>query len=105
MKASELRIGNFINSPNGQIIVSGIETDFDDLTGGENSVNDFPLSKLQPIPITEEWLEKLGFKQYGMNEFEHIDNGLYIECSYDLRYVHQLQNIFFALTNTELIIR
>lgn len=54
------------------------------------------------IPLTEEWLNKLGVKQIAMNKFKHISSGLDLECSYELKYVHQLQNLYFALTGKEL---
>jgi hypothetical protein len=70
----------------------------------------------EPIPLTEEWLLKLGFKNEHNPIYFSID-GFYIEykndefttevgeCSYlVLEYVHQLQNLYFALTGEELVI-
>lgn len=77
---------------------------------------------LEPIPLTEEWLLKFGFEiTYSSNfriKFDHSCNyvgydyshnsdksmegfrfyGHYIKCEY----VHQLQNLFHALTGEEL---
>ena len=77
------------------------------------SVND-----LIPIPLTEEWLIKFGFKKtwFGYEnistgiEIEPLKNGDYTICinaneyhvGESFKYVHQLQNIYFALTNKEL---
>lgn len=85
---------------------------------------------IQPIPLTEEWLLKFGFEKTdrdreGLGEFTFIykkEYGiLFYENKYslytyqtcgcydsqslttpDIKYVHQLQNLFFALTGEEL---
>lgn len=75
---------------------------------------------IEPIPITEEWLLKLGFEKDGYN----VDKTFYFEKdvirinNYEgyfldnpneivgkrlfIKYVHQLQNLYFALTQNEL---
>lgn len=122
--ARELRIGNIVEpitmSP---IMVTGI-TQQKTLDGiftlifvdyGES----FLQEHLNPIPLTEEWLIKFGFEcfqegWYGINpyalQFEFTWNiydgiirwkGSAVKCNY----VHQLQNLYFALTGTELTIQ
>jgi hypothetical protein len=82
-------------------------------------------SKIKPIPITKEWLLKFGFSKYdqmGDNyffAFEKDDNfefnlflnfnklkvsfyGLNWERAFKIDSVHQLQNLYFALTGQEL---
>ena len=72
---------------------------------------------LSPIPLTEEWLLKFGFEKT-TNEYYDKNNGLviwidgqFINIEWKDRflisytYVHQLQNLYFALTNTELEIK
>lgn len=78
------------------------------------------------IPLTEEWLVKLGFKEcdydlekgYIKYNRQTSDYGCeykasnfwivptsdddYYRIPVDIKYVHQLQNLFFALTGTEL---
>lgn len=94
--------------------------------------------KVSPIPLTEEFLERLGFKKIGdwkkvylnyysaefyLNEDEQpvvgLINGRYYyilsihetytggldDTSIELEYIHQLQNIYFALKGTELTIK
>ena len=77
------------------------------------SVND-----LISISLTEEWLIKFGFEKtwFGYEnistgiEIEPLKNGDYTICinaneyhvGENFKYVHQLQNIHFALTNKEL---
>lgn len=78
-------------------------------------------SLFSPIPLTEEWLVKFGFKK-DSNPFaggvfdspimgNHIDynSGIFTYRNYstsliDILYTHQLQNLFFALTGSELTI-
>lgn len=67
-----------------------------------------------PIPISEDWLSQLGF----VLEFNYYDKGIlsyskvYKIFYYDgemletnVQYVHQLQNLYFALTGSELTIK
>jgi hypothetical protein len=82
----------------------------------ENSDGNYaiPSDKLKPIPLTEEWLLKFGFDKI---DFQFIKNGiklfpirdLYYRGNFpiksDIKYVHQLQNLFFALTGEELTIK
>ena len=74
---------------------------------------------IKPIPLTEDWILKFGFNKYG--EWFIINNMFapYINISikhnkttigdneeYDIemiKYVHDLQNLYFALTRKELI--
>lgn len=83
----------------------------------------------QPIPLTEEWLVKFGFEKDETNlkmfnkksttslvEYYFIldgyNFGLYnelmqseIHIDLEVKYVHQLQNLYFALTGDELTIK
>jgi hypothetical protein len=87
------------------------------------------ISNYEPMPITEEWLLKFGFTYNGWNydlgrftfhaqgkdengsfyntEFYITRNSAktLLLLSYQIEYVHQLQNIYFALTGEELTIR
>lgn len=104
MKANEFRIGNYVflkSKSKIYQILSGQEID----TGTDSE--DF-----DPIPLTEEWLVKFGFKNKEKGNFsfnENMDlrifgdeadyNGIWVSR---IQYVHQLQNLFFALTGEEL---
>jgi len=78
--------------------------------------------RLEPLPLTEEWLLRFGFKddepfsiltlnksvsmeyyQYRRTEskFTLVNNGHVFELPH-IQYVHQLQNLYFALTGQEL---
>jgi len=70
------------------------------------------LINVQPIPLTEEWLLKFGFDDlgtygYGRGNF-HIclhENEFYFSINNRkvfIKHVHQLQNLYFALTGEEL---
>ncbi len=128
MKANELRIGNLMLLFSNRVCeVIKIEGESFTVKADEiSNVSVFPnmSNGIEPIPLTEEWLIKFGFvctisnkdsgyKQYGLNK-KGFDIMFSIECNYnpecfvenigiDILYVHQLQNLYFALTNTELI--
>lgn len=121
MKASELRIGNYIKRPNGARYNGEIKQ-VSELTIVAIKSNDV---ELLPIPLTEEWLLKFGFEKfiyppmptafqeivsYSLNGLEYSTAnsscfrwyGGY--CIENIKYVHQLQNLYFALTGKELIL-
>ena len=117
MQASELRIGNYVSNQTGELR--------DILIGKPHKflIGDFVWADgYVPIPLTKEWLLKFGFEKrdktedgiiYGIlnftliygrtydNDFCYFLNGYHNDCH--LKYVHQLQNLYFALTGTELI--
>lgn len=126
MEIKELRFGNIINLINiGQCSIVALER-FDNnvLPVVCNEKREFKVNQniIEPIPLTEEWLLKFGFskkenKEYWFKEdsmirFALLDNVLHCSIGDDeygilynrLKYVHQLQNLFFALTNKELTI-
>ena len=111
MKATELRIGNLICNKEGTIVYVNTTHLTLLLYGIEN---EFKL-----IPLTEEWLLKFGFEKsmswtyvielkgnlklvYYLGEKGwSIGFKSYSDFS-NLEYVHQLQNLYFALTGEEL---
>lgn len=139
MKANELRIGNLlevgINDKLESIysIVQEVNERIILIKDG-NILRNMPLYVLKPIPLTEEWLFKFGFKQSDNDLFELIvvnneeiqydiwfrtESGLYANIEsfqvvteeqtnlpfLHIKNVHQLQNLYFALTNEELTIK
>ena len=121
MKVFELRIGNWIEGVDGICQITEI------LKNGVNVTNpdDTPphyFDWIEPIPLTEEWLLKFGFENKGrilssdvisyVNKFgaevrhyteyrffiPELRTGIWIQ------YIHQLQNLYFALTGEELTI-
>jgi len=110
MKATELRIGNYYATDGGldlpqntSIVESNVFMNWE--------VNG---CWAKPIPLTEEWLVKFGFENNSMNldeeGFLHLDISfiggvnVYInDMEYShINHVHQLQNLYFALTGEEI---
>jgi hypothetical protein len=122
MNASELRVGNYV-------MHEPTIDDWEEIRIKVGTIIQCEISpdSFEPILLTEEWLLKFGFeekhgvfKKY-MNEqiiAIGLDGsfGLYNDKSrwrigssfsndYRLKYVHQLQNLYFALTGEELTIK
>ncbi len=116
MKANDLRIGNWYNmSTKGDDNIHQI-TGKDIWEFESDPIDDI----YYPIPITEEWLLKFGFKKcsndtdfetkylYQINDNFILLNEprgyFYIDaCNNEVKHVHQLQNLYFALVGEELI--
>jgi hypothetical protein len=125
MKASELRIGNYVKFDNHEdeyYKVSGC-----DISELSDELIDLNAS---PIQLTEEWLLMFGFirhhydyandviyiKNIADNEIDNAEfewgvypnelgSGIQIKNRKSLKYVHQLQNLYFALTGKELVVK
>ena len=128
MTAAELRIGNsvFFNKNHNEIgNITSIETFLTDQfkVGFYNRIDiKYYCDEIKPIPITEEWLLKFGFEKHHSDYYNKIimikeDGEIKIFPSFDvnlssaisislfIKYVHQLQNLYFALTGHELTIK
>ena len=125
MKASELRIGNIVewwSDGNRKMWMEVSPPGINSLSKGRVDY--------RPIPLTEEWLLKFGWNKVNIGagdiEFELTrssgifkfgysssslykyyvrDGGSYHFIAGDLHYVHTFQNLYFALTGEELIIK
>ena len=119
MKASELRIGNYLALPTrGEDVVIVEEIFADDFIVCDVTSNEWPITDYAPIPITEEWLFNLGFvcewdeyegetREWHKGCIVFVNSDHYkIHSSWvfepEIKYVHQLQNLYFALTGEEL---
>ena len=122
MKAKKFRIGNLAkdNLTNETLICCGLNCDTDgkniQITFAVMDRSKYPLPngwKAEEIKITNEWLKKLGFEHdLDSNTFSLKPITLYKQdgifwCdilwdSIDVKSVDELQNLFFALTRTEL---
>jgi hypothetical protein len=116
MKASELRIGNLVGSIGIEYLVWKIDG-LGNIQGIDNGTT-FNLDKTTyPIKITEEFLKQFGFNQLNGSYWERngvgfivgyaVDGSMVVGNSFGARhchyyYVHQLQNLYFALTGEEL---
>lgn len=120
--ANELRLGNYLKTNQSelppkvmvtQVYMDGFTVDYH-----------YPGSWCEPIPLTPEILEKAGFENFYNSDFtkkwEHKQN-CFLEVSFinggvrsfrfggthlrHIDYLHQLQNLYFYLTGTELNIQ
>lgn len=109
MDARELRIGNaiwFDRKEKVKWVNSRVIADI------ESQNNECLYS---PITLTEEWLVNFGFKVDGKNYYTgllQVERDLtyfnvWVNASFTktIKYVHQLQNMYFVLTGQELTIK
>ena len=126
MKATELRIGNLLYYLNLVIFVCEIDKRLLSFDSGIK-LQCGRLDEFKPIPLTEEWLLKFGFnrrdayfgfcrKKYNQEgRWKYLilnrRSGIFYAYRYGygnfckLQYVHQLQNLYFSLTNEDLTIK
>jgi hypothetical protein len=132
MEATELRIGNLVFYQNWrtQEIVHSINVDLDsspnewsilliDQFGGLAWGN---LKNFDPIPVNSHILAACGFEHYHMNPrlenfyynkqpyypvhiYESRDGRYFYNENLEIKHVHQLQNLYFALTGEELAVK
>lgn len=137
MKANELRIGNWIEGIKMEnpirIINDSIAYNY---YNERFEIDAIDIKYYKPIPLTEEWLLRFGFKKNEPEisdgyfnwwnkeksvsvdvEYVLTDNGVELLYYYVLQdingcrpykhiiYVHQLQNLYFALTGEELTLK
>jgi len=121
MKANELRLKNLIMF--GELRHECKPCDILNLYQSEIAHRE--ISEYKPIPLTEEWLVKFGFEivsgfatkstercqfQVGMIteekwQIEFAIGMILVWNIFNIEYVHQLQNLYFALTGEELTIK
>jgi len=115
MKAADLMLNNLVKKDKTEILISTYDL-----------INiDLNLNEYEPIPLTEEWLLKLGFidKELKLtqntslyvcirtkNKFQNEGKALIMQMgnailSMPCEYLHELQNIWKALTGEELTIK
>ena len=127
MKAQELRIGNLvtlneeqrqelwnnqIHAQNDFFEVKTIYSDNDISLELDDEIVDISENDVDGILLDEKWLIKAGLQKNNgypykfLNGFIKIRNGIYFYKYYnldiELKYVHQLQNLYFTLTGSEL---
>lgn len=124
MNVTQFRLGNYVQNIKGDILrveLLDIQDSADtSITawGVKNSAFGSSDDMIFPIPLTEEILLKCGFREkeryfikdyiqllkpIGVHSYRHIlfSNG---KRSVEIQHLHQLQNLYFALTNEELTI-
>jgi hypothetical protein len=125
METRELRLGNWVLTPDGSVQITDI------FNGGINlsddkyeAYPDYSMDQVSPIPLTPEILEAAGFekgcltKRINEDWFIYYNDGMWLQVEkqgkrdyicerisqFHIKYVHQLQNYFHALTGSELTI-
>jgi hypothetical protein len=114
LKANDLRIGNLIFYQ-----TVDLNTGKNVLEIVEATANDIKTQELKPIflpiTLTEDWLLKFDFyvsdvfgqKQYFLSGITiYVNDGKFQHSGYDreIKHVHELQNLYFALTQRELTV-
>ena len=127
IQSNELRIGNWVewvfpnrnNQPN-KFQFCEIESIRTSLVGVLGSA--YGYDQIQPIPLTPEILEKCGFEKTNRIDFGEPNpcytnfslslmirhNSYFIDWmggNIEVKYLHQLQNIYFSLTGEELDVK
>ncbi len=118
MKANELRVGNKINVEQTthtvkKILSSVLISTWDKSTSKRIETYRNSYDQIKPIPLTEEILlkcdcvlDKKLHTKYGYFNYWFNSSGILcinlINDIVHIKYLHQLQNLYFALTNTEL---
>jgi len=113
IRANELRIGNLVwEDYGGYYEVLMVSPNSVDLVKPLMSISGrYLIEQINPILLTEEWLLKLGFNKFkNYNDFSRKGviihgrkRGFVLRKSVPvIKYVHQLQNLYFALTGEEL---
>ena len=106
MKASEIRVGNWVTNSIGE------EYQITPATILHLSVDS---ATVNSIPFTEEWLLRFGFEKVNSTWYKGRLSKFRVNVAFDIEYsnhwldiridfVHQLQNLYFALTGEELTI-
>ena len=103
MEAKNLRVGNTVLSVTGFINLE------------PNDFVDYPLMRrITPIQLSPDLMEGLGFEWDGETWFHKAEAWIMVDPSdnmvrlwdgwlnREIKYVHELQNLFFALTGEEL---
>ena len=122
IQANELRIGNWVKDRVGNdLCVESLTKETLTLIHNDFGLLNLPYDKVSPIKITKSWLYTLDFELDYKSEYAikythknpsfgyewDMDGGWnarwygrYIEC----KYVHHIQNIYFSLYGSELVL-
>lgn len=129
LKTTELRLGNIVEHKSylgcGHYGMPWVKCEIYELGETDNLswINDLGTGHYRPITLTEELLVKLGFEKHEdvfikIADDEHDSEFIIVydeklklfKCAfsgfwYEIKTVHQLQNLYFALTKEELTLK
>ena len=125
--ANELRIGNWVMYDNRLFQIEAISRSLPCLNTDEFGIGVVDWNNINPIPLTPEILEKCGFVRnntacyFGLgnyyihyqiktsvvgiaiiNDDDRLDADEELSVDLNIKHLHQLQNIYWCLTSTEL---
>lgn len=120
MIVNELRRGNWIDYFGTQLQVTGISDAY--IVCEEPTYEVFDPGNVKPIPLTSEWLERFGFERVNDYRYQNYDYMIEVMMNGDkvvrirqsdheswpistIKFVHQAQNLYFALTGKELTLK
>lgn len=121
IKATELRIGNWVMFSNEFYTILAVEDEMVRLNTDHKGFIEVFINEIHPIPLTEKILLKVGFeesvlylKTYSLAiKTTSVWNDIFIDLSVnfcmvgsieigDFKYLHQLQNLFYSFCGKEL---
>lgn len=125
MEAKELRIGNIVSHWSGTREIGGVLIDSVEFMPTKELSKGATYDDIDGVELTDELMVLLGFKKIANSQFiQYWENGYislwhrydaphnsfglnYTDQDYndkyvEIKYVHQLQNLYFALTGQEL---
>ena len=124
MKATELRISNLVShiEESNVLVIDSINRESVWVNESPDYHYEMDIELISPIPLTEEWLIKLGFTKdnyhFVLNDkcsvtyektgsekgfwYSNDDTDAYCYRLKEIKYVHDLQNLYFALYGEEL---
>jgi len=115
MKATELSLGNWFEIKDQEVKTYAQIEGVGNLQLAAGQL--WSIEELEPIPLTEEWLERFGFEWDGEMWFHKAEDWIMIDLSdnmvrlwdgwlyREIKYVHTLQNLYHALTGEELTVK
>ncbi len=112
MKAQELRIGNYVSVDGAVVKVNGLtrrKVGYCSTPCKERYVR---VNDIEPVKLTQQMMNDLNTDKsnhYKFNHSEETDDGFYLNfCGiaqvFILKYVHQMQNLYYILFGEELVI-
>jgi hypothetical protein len=114
IKVNELRIGNHVLDEHDNISIINTISRSVRISNDKYKWESKSEDQIHPIPLTDELLLECGFENYevfkntwGYNGIElYIQDGIIwidlMNNSVEINYLHELQNLYFSLTKTEL---
>lgn len=126
IQPNELRLGNYVSQLGAVCQVVAVSAKINDSVYisqlGDTRSEGFTPESIDPIPLSDEWLAKFGFDDDGFRQYTLLNWGVKVVESLaskgswiiyqgflrqfqeiaEVQYIHQLQNLYFALTGEEL---